>query len=127
MSYKEIKIQTKVLIISICIVVLTIIGTSYAAFVWNDTGSNQTVSSGNYTIEIENTSGTTINLGNAYPMSDEEGKATTPYKFTIKNNSNTDVEFSLKLVDDASKTNDINKKDVKIHLTGDGKIAMFMF
>ena len=122
MSYKEIKIQTKVLIISICIVVLTIIGTSYAAFVWNDTGSNQTVSSGNYTIEIENTSGTTINLGNAYPMSDEEGKATTPYKFTIKNNSNTDVEFSLKLVDDASKTNDINKKDVKIHLTGDGKI-----
>ena len=43
MSYKEIKIQTKVLIISICIVVLTIIGTSYAAFVWNDTGSNQTV------------------------------------------------------------------------------------
>ena len=122
MSYKEIKIQTKVLIVSICIVVLTIMGTSYAAFVWNDTGSNQTVSSGNYTIEIENTSGTTINLGNAYPMSDEEGKATTPYKFTIKNNSNTDVEFSLKLVDDASKTNDINKKYVKIHLTGDGKI-----
>ena len=122
MSYKEIKIQTKVLVVSICIVVLTIIGTSYAAFVWNDTGSNQTVSSGNYTIEIENTSGNSIALGNAYPMSDEEGKATTPYKFTIRNNSNTDVEFSLKLEDDPSKTNDMSRNNLKIYLTGDNKI-----
>ena len=122
MLYKDIKLQTWILIISICLVILVVIGSSYAAFVWNDTGSNQTVSSGNYTIEIENTSGTTITLANAYPMSDTEGKATTPYKFTIRNSSNIDVEFSLKLINDASKTNTLNTQNIKINLTGDNTI-----
>ena len=43
MLYKDIKLQTWILIISICLVILVVIGSSYAAFVWNDTGSNQTV------------------------------------------------------------------------------------
>ena len=120
MLYKDIKLQTWILIVSICLVILVVIGSSYAAFVWNDTGSNQSVSSGNYTIEIENTSGTTITLANAYPMSDTEGKATTPYKFTIRNSSNIDVEFSLKLVDDGTST--INKEYLKVNLTGGNNI-----
>ncbi len=121
MLYKDIKLQTWILIISICLVILVVIGSSYAAFVWNDTGSNQTVSSGSYTIEIENTSGTTINLSNTYPMSDEEGKATTSYKFTISNNSNADVEFSLKLAD-GDTNNTINKEYLKVNLTGSNSI-----
>ena len=55
-------------------------------------------------------------------MSDEEGKATTPYKFTITNNSNTDVKFSLKLLDDTSKVNTLNIENIKVNLTGSNEI-----
>ena len=106
LSFKEIKLQTNITIISIFIVVLVTLGSSYAAFVWNNTSTvSQSVATGNYSITIADTSPTTngtINLASAYPMSDADGKASTPYKFTITNNGSQAISYTLKLNDDTN-------------------------
>ena len=112
---KDIKIQTNIAVISIIMIVITIIGSSYAAFVWNaESSENQSMTSGNYVIEIDNSSSSTITLDSVYPMTKEDGLATEPYTFTIKNNSNTDVEFSLKLEKDTTLTNTLNTSEIAL-------------
>ena len=73
------------IILGILIIVCSIIGISYA--VWkltvSQTGNNR-IATGCLNLELikeENL----INLQNAYPMYDEEGKSLTPYSFTITN------------------------------------------
>ena len=115
---KEIKIQTNIAIVSIIVIILTVIGSSYAAFVWSDKSiQNQSLASGNYVIEIDDSSSSTISLESAYPMTVDEGITTTPYTFKIKNNGNTDIEFSLKLIKDSSKTNTLNTANIGLNLS----------
>lgn len=131
--YKEIKLQINIIVVSILITILAITGISFAAFVWGGTSNkNQVLTAGIYSIEIDDSSptlGGMINLGSAYPMSDDDGLNTTPYKFSIKNNGTVDSNFILKLVDDQSIINSENCSDklisreyIKINMSGSRNI-----
>ena len=45
-----------------------------------------------------------VSLTNALPISDDEGKQSTPYVFTIKNEGNLDYQFDVKLLSTSSNT-----------------------
>lgn len=109
------------------IVVLTsVLSMSYALYTADLTPeSNYTMTVGNLDFKIENESNS-ITLMNAYPMTDEEGKNLTPYKFTIHNTGDMNSNFSVSIVDDANeKVNCINckyieKNKVKVELKENG-------
>ena len=133
-SLKDIKLQMNITIISICITVLAVIGTSYAAFVWDGASNkNQTLTVGTYSIVIDDSSqdlGGIINLASAYPMSDDDGTNSTGYKFTIKNNGTVPANFVLKLSDDQTiidsencADNLISRDHIKINVSGDKNIS----
>ncbi|MBQ7141076.1 MAG: hypothetical protein IJO32_06205 [Bacilli bacterium] len=133
-SLKEIKLQMNITIISICVTVLAAIGTSLAAFVWDSSSNkNQTLTVGTYSIEIDDSSptlGGVINLASAYPLSDNDGLATTAYKFSIKNNGNVNADFVLKLSDDQTiidsegcANNLISRENIKINMSGSKSIS----
>ena len=77
-----------VLFLGIFALVLISIGFSYAY--WRFTKMQEktnTATSGCFNIELTNQSGE-INLGNAYPITDEEGLTLKPFSFTIHNTCN---------------------------------------
>ena len=130
LSFKEIKLQMNITVFSICMVVLVTLGSSYAAFVWNDNAStNDTVATGTYEINISDSSpdtNGTINLASAYPMTDEEGINSTPYKFTITNSGSHSISYTLKLSDDTATISEDNcsgnlmERDyIKMNMGGD--------
>lgn len=86
--------------------VISVIGSSYAIF-------TSSVSSGEYNVlqvgdlEISYVDpgsgyGDVLSLNGAYPITDNEGKASTPYRFYIKNTGGIAVDFKLKLKNDES-------------------------
>ena len=85
------------IVLSILIIFCITLGVSYA--LWQIT-ENQTdkniVSSGCLEITFEEVAGS-INLTNAYPISDEEGMKLVPYKFKIKNTCTIDSKYYVTL------------------------------
>lgn len=82
MKSKKKLIITSISIIAICI---AFIGLSYAYwYVRNIQNSTNNATTGCFQVELANQSGE-INLGNAYPITDEEGLKLKPFSFTIHN------------------------------------------
>ena len=76
--------KKKILIIlGILIAVCTVIGISYAYWIltYSQEGVNR-ISTSCFSLSLTNEKND-INLENAYPILDEEGKTLTPYSFTI--------------------------------------------
>ena len=119
----------KELILSLSAIVITLtllISTSYAAFIWSDESDEQKLkaSYGDVSI-VELSNGEPINLENAFPMSEEEGKSLTPYSFKIHNYSNFDQLVALKIVPDYELINElgasdnlINPKYINVQISG---------
>ena len=85
MKNKRKLIVTSISVIAICI---TFIGLSYAYwYVRNIQDSTSNATTGCFQVELTNQSGE-INLGNAYPITDEEGLKLKPFSFTIHNTCN---------------------------------------
>lgn len=90
--------KKKILIVlGVCIGICVLIGASYA--IWrvtlNQTGTNQIVASClNLTLTKEEN---IINLQNAYPIYDEEGRTLTPYSFTITNTCDIFTSYIVQL------------------------------
>ena len=81
----------------ILIVVISILGTSYAAWrlTLRQTGENK-IASTCLSIELIDES-ESIKMENAYPIIDEEGMQTTPYTFTIRNTCDTFIDYEVSL------------------------------
>lgn len=108
------------IILSICLAITAISSVTYALFS-NDVYAPNPDAYSTGILSIETTSKTEkISITNALPMTDEEGKASTPYVFTIKNNGNLDYEFDVKLVptNDNYPSLEYVKFEVNNHLTG---------
>ena len=85
MKNKRKLIVTSISVIAICI---TFIGLSYAYwYVRNIQDSTSNATTGCFQVELTNQSGE-INLGNAYPITDEEGLKLKTFSFTIHNTCN---------------------------------------
>lgn len=58
-----------------------------------------------------------LTLNNAYPMTNKEGQASTPYRFTVKNNCNTNIEYQI-VMSVLNTTTLLNKEYVKVDIDG---------
>ena len=107
---KQIEIKNRVLY-SILIIIVTlcvIVGVSYAAFKFQQTGTKDNqVTSGTLILELDDEEGTTVSLTGAMPTSDTKGKTLTPYTFTLRNTGTLNSRYRIKLeVDNAAITKD---------------------
>lgn len=105
-----------ILVISIIVVLIILSTTTYALFIRKDKLENEeNYTTGTLDIVLENNEeglGETLNLANSLPISDEEGKKSTPYKFKITNKGNLNYTFNLKLV--PTTTDGINNQYIKV-------------
>ena len=76
--------------------ILILIGASYAVWQLNLTQENPNLIS-SACFDISFTDQDNIHLENTYPMLDSEGRALTPYQFTIKNKCNEYASFQVNL------------------------------
>jgi hypothetical protein len=90
-------------IIGLCIlvvlftVVLGVTVSSYAYLRIQTTQSNSNTVKTLECLSVSITGNNEINLTNAYAISDDKGKETTPYTFTVKNDCTTSVIATIKL------------------------------
>ena len=101
-----------ILVISIIVVLIILSTTTYALFFRKDKLENtESYTAGILDIVIENDEeglGETLNLTNSLPITDEEGKKSTPYKFKITNKGNLSYTFDLSL-NNTTTNNQINE------------------
>lgn len=90
------KSNTKWMVGVIIILILVIVGISYAAYLYVRTGTKiNTLTLGN--LELTLTEGAEINLSDTYPLTDAQGLATPGYSFTLKNTGNVPAVYSIYL------------------------------
>ena len=93
--------KKKIVVAILIILIIAVIGITYA---WLRTAFNGkkdvqiVVGDLDLILDESNTEG--IQLTNAIPTYDEEGKTYEPYVFSLKNESNIDIYYTLSLIDD---------------------------
>lgn len=117
------KYKISLLVIAILLALSMTVGTSYAY--WTTTkvqeGVNE-VTSGCLQIELNDVEineegeaiSTSINLSNAYPMSDAKGLTTKPYTLTIKNVCSINADFTVLL--NTLNSDILNENHIKYHM-----------
>lgn len=88
--------KRKTLLILLVIMIIAVMGITYALWqlTLSQTGTNQ-ITTACFKIEFEGQND--INLENAFPVSDEEGKKLTPYDFTITNVCKSEANYYVNL------------------------------
>ena len=116
-----------ILVISIIVVLLILSTTTYALFFRKDKLENtESYTAGILDIVIENDEeglGETLNLTNSLPITDEEGKKSTPYKFKITNKGNLSYTFDL-LLNNTTTSNQINADYIKIMIDNNEPVTL---
>ena len=113
--------STKISLIvgGVLVVLAGVIGITFAYF---STGGVQdtanTFNSGCLNISLTNES-TSINLTDAYPITDVEGLETTSYDFTVKNNCNSATNYQINLESLNEQVNSLNADYIKVSLSSD--------
>ena len=89
------------------IILILIIGTSYALLQKNIIGANGKVvyKVGNLEVKLDETGAKDIVLINAIPIEDSEGLKNDAYNFSVINNGNTDLKYTIYLEDDSEAKN----------------------
>ena len=116
-----------ILVISIIVVLLILSTTTYALFFRKDKLENtESYTAGILDIVIENDEeglGETLNLANSLPITDSEGKKSTPYKFKITNKGNLSYTFDL-LLNNTTTSNQINSDYIKIMVDNNEPVTL---
>ena len=102
------------------LITVLLAGVSYAVFN-SYTSQNSTNTLAATCIELEFSGEDSINLTNAYPISDSEGLKTSPYKFKIKNKCKNYLEYMV-IASVINVTNPLDSKYVKVNLSGDNEM-----
>ena len=127
-EYKSDSKSILLMVLGLAILVVAVIGVSFAAFAASNVRSKvNTLTTGAISMAFQDT--TYIDIHNAMPISDEEGMALTgdynTMKFTVSANvaGSTTIDYTISSVDvtDAS-GNKIPEKYLKIYLIGDGSL-----
>ena len=99
---KEINKQLLITFVSVFLTVISVIGVSFAAFVWSDNSEKeQKLVVGNVSLSISSDS-EPLGSGLNYPVNDSDVDKLEPYTFTITNNGSLATNYTLKLVDDTA-------------------------
>lgn len=124
------KREVEFTILSVVGILILLVSSSYALFSSVQKAQEyNSIKVGSFQINFTDTDdglGNTINLNGAYPVSDAEGQATTPYTFKIKNIGSIDATYTIKLQDDEDMINADNcseklldKSKLKYSVNGD--------
>ena len=103
----------KIFIIGIIIILLLlIIGISYAWLMTTLQGEKDiSILVDTIDLELDESASEGIQLVNAIPTYDDEGKVSSPYKFSLVNKSDIDLYYSLSLIDDEELINNCQTTD----------------
>ena len=96
-----------ILIMSSILVVLIILGVSYALLQKDMAGDNGKIiyQVGDLEVKLDETGSKDISLDNAIPTEDSDGMKNKPYSFSLVNNAVTDLKYTIYLEDDADAKN----------------------
>mgnify|MGYP004511331307 CR=1 FL=1 len=96
-----------VLIISLILVIIMILGVSYALLQKDIIGSSGKIiyKIGDLEVKLDDSSSKDISLTNAIPQEDSEGLSSEPYSFLLINNGTTDLKYTIYLEDDKEAKN----------------------
>lgn len=92
-------IKKNIVVISICLVLIVILGIGFSYSLWNISVSQDTTNiaeSKCFDLSISNQENS-INLENAYPISNNKGKSLTPFTFTVTNTCDITAQYSVDL------------------------------
>ena len=119
MNYTEIiKKQTRIVALSVCVMVVGILGVSYALFMKVDQSEEQTVQSGSLIMQLSAYNGSTVISDNNTPVDDNEGLLTKGYSFSVANNGTLPITYYIALYDNPqdTSTNKLNYNYIKVSL-----------
>ena len=113
-----IKKQTKIIALSVFIMVIGILGVSYALFMKVDQSDEQTVQSGSLIMQLSAYAGSTVISSNDLPIDDSEGLLTKGYSFSVTNNGTLPITYYIALYDnpDDTSTNKLSYDYIKVSL-----------
>lgn len=92
-------IKKNIVVISICFVLIVILGIGFSYSLWNISVSQDTTNiaeSKCFDLSISNQENN-ITLENAYPISNDKGKSLTPFTFNVTNTCDITAEYSVNL------------------------------
>lgn len=127
-EYKNDSRSILLMVLGVAILVVAVIGVSFAAFSASKATNNiNTLTTGAISMAFQDT--TYINIENAMPISDQEGMALTgdynTMKFTVSANvsGSTKIDYVISAVDVTDdKGNQIPEEYLKIYMTGEGSL-----
>ena len=118
------KKKVTLLIISIILVLIILAGTTYSVLFKVDTTEKQSYTTGILDI-TSNAINNSVTLANGLPISDTEGKTSTPYTFKISNVGNLKYKFDVKLLSTNSDTTTmINPDYIKIMVNNNTPVKL---
>lgn len=102
MTYDNIvKRQATIILVSVIVMVVIILGTSYALFMKVDESTNtQVVESGSLSIQFLSKSQTITTQ--SIPLEDDEGLSTEGYSFSVTNNGTLDYKYNIYVINVAN-------------------------
>ena len=118
MNYASIiKKQSAVIAVSVFVMVIGIIGTSYALFMKVDQSEEQTVQSGSLVMQLSPYDGSTVISSNNIPIGDNEGMLTKGYSFSVTNNGTLPITYYIALYNNPDDTSTkLDYKYIKVSL-----------
>lgn len=129
---KPTKTKLVATVVTLIFLVALVVGLTYALFQYNKLGdTDNQMTTGTLVMEIDDQNATAIQLANAYPVTDADGLAQTPYTFTIRNTGDLSAKYRLRLVkEEASYPEGIAKADssyIKYGFKKDGQTSKIGF
>ncbi len=101
MEKKPSKLKIASMVFGLVFLVALVIGFTFALFKFSDIGNEENIiDTGTLVMKIDDDASDVISIENAYPVSDEDGMKTDPYKFTVENNGTLTAKYRLRLVKD---------------------------
>ena len=118
MNYTEIiKKQTRIVALSVCVMVIGILGVSYALFMKVDQSEEQTVQSGSLVMQLSPYDGSTVISSNNTPIDDNDGLLTKGYSFSVTNNGTLPITYYIALYNNPDDTSTkLDYKYIKVSL-----------
>ena len=114
---KVIRKQSTIIAVSVFVMVIGIIGTSYALFMKVDQSEEQTIESGSLVMQLSPYDGSTVISSNNTPIDDNEGMLTKGYSFSVTNNGTLPITYYIALYNNPDDTSTkLDYKYIKVSL-----------
>lgn len=119
-------------IISIFVVVIVILSSSFAIYTAVEKSNDfNSITVGILRVDFFQDTANTLDLNDAYPISDELGLETEGYTFKISNTGNLNAKYKIRIVDDTEKINSdgcstylLNKSRIKVSVNNGTPIIL---